>query len=195
MYPTLASAYTSYQRTGRIPRAAGTGPLGAPNAPYNVYPTQDGHLAIICVTDEHWRRLLRAMDRSDLLDDPRFADRATRGRHAADIDELVSAWAGGLSRDEAYRAARAARVPAAPVRDLVEVMEDVHMHERGMLQWFDHDELGRVVLPHSPLRFHETPRVPLVSSPRAGQHNREVYSGWLGLSDAELAELSEAGVI
>ncbi len=135
------------------------------------------------------------MGREDMLGDPRFANRAQRGRNSAEVDAIVSEWAAGLTRDEAHRAMRRARVPGAPVRDLVEVMQDPHMHERGMLQWFDHEELGRVVLPHSPLGFPESPRVPLRSSPRTGQHNREVYGVWLGLSDAELASLEKDEVI
>lgn len=195
MYFTFSSAYTNYHHTGRTPAPAGNGPLGAPNAPYNVYAARDGHLAIICVTDQHWRRLLREMGRADLLDDPRFADRASRGRHAAEIDALVGAWAAGLTREEAYRAARRARVPAAPVRDLVEVMHDEHMHARGMLQHHRHRELGEVVLPHSPIHYAGEERTPLRSSPRAGEHNRDVYGAWLGLSAAELAVLEKDGVI
>jgi crotonobetainyl-CoA:carnitine CoA-transferase CaiB-like acyl-CoA transferase len=195
MYFTFASAYTNYHHTRRTPGPSGNGPLGAPSAPYNVYATRDGYLAIICVTEEHWQRLLREMGHDELLDDPRFADRTARARHAAEVDALVGSWAASLTRDEAYRATRRARVPAAAVRDLVEVMEDPHMHERGMLQWFDHRELGRVVLPHSPLGFPETPREPLRASPSTGEHNREVYGRWLGLSDAELDALEGEGVI
>ncbi len=195
MYPTFSSAYTNYQHTKRTPAPAGNGPLGAPNAPYNVYATRDGHLAIICVTEDHWQRLLREMGREDLLDDPRFASRAARGKHADEVDALVGAWAAGLTREEAWQAARRARVPAAPVRDLVEVMEDPHTHERGMLQWFEHRELGRVVLPHSPLRFLETPRVPLTSSPGLGEHNRQIYGDWLGIPESELAVLEKDRVI
>ena len=69
------------------------------------------------------------------------------------------------------------------------------MHERGALQRVDHRELGEVVLPHSPLRFLDLPALQLRSSPKAGEHNREIYGGWLGLSDDALAELAAEGVI
>ena len=81
------------------------------------------------------------------------------------------------------------------MRDLVEVTNDPHMHGRGMLEHFDHPDLGPVVLPGSPLRFHGADRVATTASPRVGQHNGEVYGGWLGLSAAEIAQLAADAVI
>jgi crotonobetainyl-CoA:carnitine CoA-transferase CaiB-like acyl-CoA transferase len=54
------------------------------------------------------------------------------------------------------------------VRDISEVRHDRQMHERGMLEWIEHDEIGRIVVP-TPLRFHETDRVATVPSPKLGQ--------------------------
>jgi len=69
------------------------------------------------------------------------------------------------------------------------------MHARGALGWFDDEELGRVVLPASPIIIHGTDRVKTVSSPKLGQHNKQVYGEWLGLSDQELEDLKVQGVI
>jgi CoA:oxalate CoA-transferase len=87
------------------------------------------------------------------------------------------------------------RIPLAPVREVDEVMHDRHMHERGMLEWIEHDEIGPVVVPNSPLRFHGADKVETTPSPKLGQHNAEVYGGWLGLSAEEIAELKRDGVI
>ncbi len=76
-----------------------------------------------------------------------------------------------------------------------EVMRDHHMHERGMLEWIEHDEIGRIVVPTTPLRIHGADPVDTVPSPKLGQHNREIYGDWLGLSAAEIATLEEEGVI
>jgi len=75
------------------------------------------------------------------------------------------------------------------------VMNDPHMHERGMLERIDHPALGSVVVPNSPLRLHGAERVTAVPSPSLGQHNMEIYGGWLGLSEGEVAALQEARVI
>jgi len=81
------------------------------------------------------------------------------------------------------------------VRDVSEVMHDPHMHERGMLEWIEHDEIGRIVVPTSPLRFHGADRVVTTPSPKLGQHNAEIYGDWLGLSSDEITDLKESGVI
>ena len=86
------------------------------------------------------------------------------------------------------------RIPA-PVRDVGEVMHDPHMHGRGMLEWIEHDEIGRIVVPTSPLRFHGADRVATTPSPKLGQHNADIYGGWLGLSPSEIADLRQSGVI
>jgi crotonobetainyl-CoA:carnitine CoA-transferase CaiB-like acyl-CoA transferase len=64
-----------------------------------------------------------------------------------------------------------------------------------MLEWVDHPELGRVVLPTTPLRVHGTDVAPAAASPRVGQHNDEIYGAWLGLSAAELDSLRAEKVI
>jgi CoA:oxalate CoA-transferase len=71
-------------------------------------------------------------------------------------------------------------------------MRDSHMHERGMLEWIEHDEIGHIVVPMRPLRIHGAGPVP---SPKLGQHNREIYGDWLGLSAAEIAALEQDSVI
>jgi formyl-CoA transferase len=84
---------------------------------------------------------------------------------------------------------------AAPVRDLHEVMRDENMHARGSLQWIEHPQLGRVVLPHSPLVFEGTERRPIVPSLPLGASNDEVFGDWLGHSRDELVAYEAHGVI
>jgi len=59
----------------------------------------------------------------------------------------------------------------------------------------DHPDLGRVVLPTTPIRLHETDIAPALPSPRVGQHNEDIFCGWLGLSTDELQALVRDGVI
>ena len=89
----------------------------------------------------------------------------------------------------------AAGVPCAPVRNLTEVMTDRNMLERGALQWVDHPQLGRVVLPHTPLNIDDVPRRPLEPSLPLGACNADVLGTWLGHSEAELAQWKADGVI
>ena len=168
---------------------------GGSAAPYGLYPLKDGLLAIHPGTEQHWRNILKAAGREDLLDDPRFRTMHDRSRHLAEVTEIVSAWTSGLTKAEAAAAARRFRIPCAPVRDVSEVMHDPHMHERGMLEWVDHPDLGRVVLPTTPLRLHDTGVAAARPSPFLGQNNDEIYGGWLGMGAEEIAILRAEGVI
>jgi crotonobetainyl-CoA:carnitine CoA-transferase CaiB-like acyl-CoA transferase len=196
VYPTLASNLAFlYNTEGQVPPRTGNRHGGLAIAPYNVYPAKDGHVAIICVTDAHWRALAEAVGRPELADDPRFSTNPARVRHLAETDAFVQGWTETLTRAEVFAATKRHRIPSAPVRDLREVMHDPHMHARGMLQWIDHPELGRIVVPGSPLRFHGVEPVPTTPSPRLGQHNVAVYGDWLGLSAEEIEALRAEGAI
>ncbi len=81
------------------------------------------------------------------------------------------------------------------MRDLAEVMHDPQLHDRGMLEWIEHPELGRIAAPRSPLRFDGVPLRELRPSPRLGEHAGEVLFDWLGLSSEQVAGLAAAGAI
>jgi CoA:oxalate CoA-transferase len=87
------------------------------------------------------------------------------------------------------------RIPLAPVREVDEIMRDRHMRERGMREWIEHNETGRLVVPTPPLRIHGADPVAAVPSPKPGRHNREIYGNRLGLSAGEIAALARDGVI
>src|SRR6266853_206293 len=195
VYPTLAASYDYYYRTGRIPPRTGNRQSGLNSAPYNVFPTADGHVAIHIVTEAHWQNLLKAMGREELKDDPRFATNAGRVAHMDETDALVEAWTRTLGKMEVFARTKAYRIPCAPVRTAPEVMNDPHMHERGMLERIDHPELGEIVVPSTPLRLHGTDKVETRPSPTIGQHNAEIYGSWLGLSEGEIQQLRDSGVI
>jgi formyl-CoA transferase len=69
------------------------------------------------------------------------------------------------------------------------------MHARGSLQWIDHPEYGRIVVSHSPMRYDDTPLVPLRPSSRLGADNHEVLERMLGLSAEEVDRLAADGVV
>ena len=195
VYPTLAASYDYYYRTGEIPPRTGNRQSGLNSAPYNVFPSADGHVAIHIVTEGHFQNLLKAMGLEDLADDPRFATNAARVANMDETDALVEAWTRTLPKMEVFARIKAYRIPCAPVRNAPEVMNDPHMHMRGMLERVKHPELGEIVVPSTPLRLHGTDKVATLPSPTIGQHNTEIYGDWLGLSATEIVELRESGVI
>jgi len=196
VYPALASSLGFlYNSKGEVPPRTGNRHGGLSICPYNVYQASDGYIAIITVVEDHWTSLLEAMGRQDLHGDERYVNNAARVARIDEVDAMIEGWTRTLPKFEIFSIAKRLRIPAAPVRDLREVANDPHMHGRGMLEHIDHPDLGRIIVPGSPIRYHGTDPLPTVPSPRVGQHNRDIYGGWLGYSDAEIDDLAAEGVI
>ena len=196
VYASLASNLgLHYSQGNSVPPRTGNRHGGLAEAPYNVYPTADGHIAIICVNETHWQSLLKAMQREDLAADPRYVDLKHRVEHMDQIDELVSGFTSKHEKQALFDLLMRHRVPCAPVRNLDEVVNDAHMHQRRALEWVEHPMYGRVCLPNSPLRFDGVEPMALKPSGELGRDNREVYGDWLGLSEAEVARLAREEVI
>ena len=196
IYATLSSSLGLLHGAG--PEAAtrtGNRHSGLAESPYNVYPTSDGYVAIICVGETHWRSLIAAMGRPELANDPRFADLKSRVAHMDAVDALVSGWTRGFTKQALFDLLIAHRVPCAPVRTLDEVMRDPHMHARGALAWVDHPELGRVVMQRSPLRYEGTALVEIRPMGKQGSDNARVLGERLGMKADEIEELTREGVI
>ena len=196
IYASLASNLGMlHARGAAAPARTGNRHGGLGVAPYNAYAASDGYVVINAPGDRHFQAILDLMERVDLKADPRFASRTARVANMAAVDALLEGWTRGRPRAETAEQLTAAGVPCAPVRELSEVILDRNMHARGSLQWVDHPELGRVVLPHSPLVFEETPRRGLSPSRPLGADNAAVYGDWLGHSAEELAAFRRDGVI
>ncbi len=196
VYASMASNLGMlHARGAAAPSRTGNRHGGLGISPYNVYQATDGFVVINAPGDQHFRSILDVIGRPDLKTDPRFLTRSTRVANMFAVDDLLEAWTSQHPKQVIADAMLAAAVPCAPVRELAEVIVDKNMHERGSLQWVDHPELGRVVLPHSPLRFEGTPLMPLQPSVPLGADNRPVFGDWLGHSEAELREWTQAGVI
>ncbi|OZI77700.1 CaiB/BaiF CoA transferase family protein [Bordetella genomosp. 12] len=196
VYASLSSSLGLwYGSGGEAPARTGNRHGGLAESPYNVYPAADGHIAILCVGETHWKSLLTALDREDLLQDERFSTLAGRVAHMETVDALVGEFTAGLSKAELMRRLQAQRVPCAAVRDLEEVTSDPHLHERGFLEEVDHPQYGRVTLPRSPMRYEDSALPAIEPSAELGAHNEDIYGGWLGMPAADLQALRADGVI
>ena len=196
VYASLSSNLGLHYSMGNsVPPRTGNRHGGLAEAPYNVYPTADGHIAIICVSEAHWKALLKAMQREELLGDARFADLKHRVDHMDEVDALVAEFTALHTKKALFDLLMAHRVPCAPVRDLDEVVNDEHMHARRALEWVEHPMYGRVCLPNSPMRYDGVEPIALRPSGPLGRDNQEVYGDWLGLSADDIAGLQAEEVI
>ena len=189
VFPTLATAIGSYYFAGEpLPRAGSRHPAKA-LSPYNVYEAKDGHVAIICIREGHWRNFCQAMNQPELADDPRFKDMATRSNNIDLVDDLVNAWTRELDRQEITARCQHHGVICAPVQTIPETVEDPHMVARGSLQKFEHSGLGEVSLFQTPIRFSEIDPPPLRPVEQLGESTNSVLREFLDLSDSDLENL------
>jgi crotonobetainyl-CoA:carnitine CoA-transferase CaiB-like acyl-CoA transferase len=193
---TVASQLEWVYDRGEAPPRVGNQQGSFMLAPYNAYATSDGgFIVLLCLTEPHWKNLCEAMQRPELVDDPRYRTTPRRVKRCEEVDALVGAWCARHTREEAAALLAAAKVPSAPVRDVREALNRAHLHERGALEWYEHPSLGRVALPQSPLRLHGAPRAHGARNPSLGEHNAEVYSELLGLGPEEVEALLRDGAI
>jgi len=196
VYPTLSSALGLFHSLGnRNPPRTGNRHNGLAESPYNVYAAKDGWIALFCVSEAHFAGLAAAMGRPDLPGEPRFVDLKARVANMDELDAQISAWTSSKTKSELLELTTRHRVPCAPVRELEEVVNDPHMHERGSLQRVVHPDLGEVVLPTGPLRYADAAPTELSPSKRVGADSADVLRDWLGLSSTEIEALVAGGAI
>jgi formyl-CoA transferase len=195
VYPTMASNIGMiYGARDDIPLRTGNRHGGLSLCPYNVYPTRDGYIAIICNNDRHWSGLLEAMGRGDLVQDPRVQTMRDRVSNMDFVDDLVARYTSQHLKEYLSGHLQEHKVPNAPVRDLTDVIADPVLRERGMLIDVNHPAYGELTLPRSPLRFSDTEQRDYVCSPEYAADNARIY-GRLGMNAEELAMLAEEGVL
>jgi formyl-CoA transferase len=177
------------------PRTANRHPALA-MAPYNVYETSDGYVAIFTASDRHWDSITRVLGREDLLENPDYATTPGRAARVEEIDAMVTAWSRTHTKDEVLAILTKAHVPCAPVRTAAEVVHDPHLRSRGVWVDIEHPRRGKTSVPISPIRLHgAAPATVERIAPLLGQDTDRVLSELLGLSADDLAALHAAGVI
>ncbi|MYM00149.1 CoA transferase [Novosphingobium sp. FGD1] len=191
VYASLASNLGMHwggEGDASLPARTGNRHGGLAEAPYNVYPTADGYIAIICVGEAHWRSLARLMGAEALADDERFATLKARVEHMDLIDATVTDWTSRHPSSALFEQMMAAHVPCAPVRTLDEVVADANMHARGALAWIEHPEYGRIVVQQSPFRFDGVPRIPLAPSRPLGADTQDILGKRAGFTSDRIAQ-------
>lgn len=167
----------------------------ANSAPLDNYPTADGrYVCLVAGSDVNYARLCAAMDRTDLVSDPRFAKLVDRAERSDEINGIVAAWTSALPAAEVEARAIAHDVPVATAYTAADICTDPHMAARGDLVTVP-DPVAGPVRQQAPFpRFVGEPVPVPAGAPRLGEHTREVLSEWLGLGDDDLAALAASGV-
>ena len=167
-------------------------------APFGIFETEDGHVAVCAPTDAFARGVFEALGRPDLLDDDRFLSRDRRVANAAELHALIAAWAAGRRSSDAVAELDARGVPAALVRDTATAVRDPRARRRGETMPLAHPELGQVDELYGsgfPVRFSSATAGYDAPAPRLGQHNDAVLGELLGYPKERIDALRAAGAI
>ena len=188
-----ANQISNYFASGVVPRRWGN---AHPNLlPYEVFPTADGHLILGAGNDSQWASFCSAAERRDLASDPRFRTMPDRIRNRDALIPVIQDIMKTRGNHDWIARLEAANVPCGPINSYKEVFEDPQVRHRGLRVEMPHPLAGSIAGVASPMRMSETPVTYDAPPPLLGQHTREVLSGVLGKSDAEIERLREAGAI
>jgi crotonobetainyl-CoA:carnitine CoA-transferase CaiB-like acyl-CoA transferase len=102
-------------------------------APVQTFPTSDGWVFIMCMTDKFWTELVNAIGRPELTADPRFATQASRQANRDALTEIID---GEMMQQptEHWLAKLNGVLPIAPVLDLAQALENPFLHSTGMIR-------------------------------------------------------------
>jgi formyl-CoA transferase len=173
-----------------------TGPVLPNVAPSNVYTTADGEdLLIAANQDTVFRRLAEVMGQPGLADDPRFRNHDVRGRYMTELDTLISNWAATQNAADLLARLDDAGVPAGRIYRAKDMLVDPHFAARQAIVRLVSSELGVFPMQNVFPRLESTPGQVRHLGPELGEHNREVLSSVLGMSDLDIDALARDSVI
>ncbi|MBI3328577.1 MAG: CoA transferase [Nitrospinae bacterium] len=162
--------------------------------PTAIYPCKDGYVGIAAQTHPQWEALCLLVDQPELLVDPRFTTGSQRAEHADVLDSLLLPWFLARTRHEVMQACQSRRIPVGLNCSIPEVLEDPQLAASAFFTAVEHPATGSAQYPGQAFSLEQTACVRR-RAPFLGEHNEEIYEGWLGLSRGECARLRAQGVI
>ena len=192
VFAMMESMLPEYAYDGTVRERTGAALPGI--VPSNTYRCGDGRYVVIGANaDSIFKRMMRAIGRADLADDPSLGSNDGRVKRTAELDRVIGDWAAGVTLEEALEVLARAEVPSGKIYSIADIVADPHFAARGM---FEKHRVGdrEVLLPGIVPRLSETPGRTRWIGPRLGEHTDEVLAG-LGLAASEISALRARNVI
>lgn len=160
-------------------------------ATWGIYPCKDGHIGLSAL-DRNLPAVFRAIGRPELIDT--YADPAARARDNDLLEAMIYAWCSERTRKEIFEIALRERAPFGYLPAVPELLQWPALRKKGFWVELDHPQAGSLTYPGAPFAMSETPCL-LQRAPLLGEHNEELFCGWLGYSREQLRQLRQMGVV
>ena len=175
LFATLGPQAANYRLTGKVKER--TGSRSTNSGPRNAYRCKDGnYVGLSASTQKMAERVLRAIGRPELVDDPRYRTNAARVQHAEELDAVIGAFVAGRTQAENVAFFEQAEVTIGPIYDIAQILEDPHVIERELLADYPDADMGAFPMHHVVPRLSATPGSIRMPAPKLGEHSRELLS-------------------
>ena len=193
LFTVLGPQAANFRLTGEVkPR---TGSRSTNSGPRNAYRTKDGrYVALSASTQKMTERLFNAIQRPDLIHDPRYRTNADRVKNAAALDAIIGEFIAARTQAETVAFFEQAEVTIGPIYDISQILEDPHFIEREVIADYPDREMGAYPMHHVVPRLMGTPGSIRNPAPRLGEHNRELLAE-AGVDAAQYEALLKEGVV
>ena len=193
VFNCMESLLPEYDAHGYVRSRSGSALPGI--APSNLYPCADGAYVLIAGNaDSLYRRLMSAIGREDLRDDPSLARNDGRAAQMQRIDDAIAQWTRARTQSEVLAAMEAAEVPAGRIYTAADIAADPHYLARGMIEKITAADGEPLRVPGIIPKLSRTPGAIRTQAPKLGEHTDEVLHE-IGYSEAEIARLREAHIL
>lgn len=190
----LENALVRYQSDGVSPL-----PIGNRHptiAPFQAYKASDKYFVIAVGNDNLWKAFCEAIENPQLYADLSFSTNRLRTDNIGPLNSILEPAFASKTAAEWLSIMEKAGIPCAPINDIEAVMQDPQVLYRNMIVEVQDDMAGTVKIAGNPIKMTNVPESSIRDKvPEIGEHNSEIYSGWLGYSESDLAELKVQGVI
>jgi formyl-CoA transferase len=193
VFSLMESLLPEYDMTGFVRERSGASLPGI--VPSNTYTTRDGKYVVVGANgDSIFRRLMIAIGREDLANDPALARNEGRVKRTEELDQVIGEWCRTHDLEAVLKALDAADVPSGKIYDIADIARDLHYRARGMIQEARLPDGKQLNVPGIVPRLSDTPGATRWLGPRLGEHTDEVLSS-LGYDTDSIAGLRKSGVV
>jgi formyl-CoA transferase len=176
---------------GEVPQQAGN--YHPTSIPTGVYKARDGYMNIAVFGSKIWERFCHTLGAPEWIDDPRFHDKAGRGKNRDELNAAINERLALQDRDHWIERFNKDGVACGHINDMSGVFAEPQVQHLGMVQTVVSPRLGEQRLVGQPMTLERTPSQLVRAAPRRGEHTEEVL-GELGLAAADIADMKSRGV-